>query len=109
MKPLALVVDDKPNFLSLLTKVFRHDLRVVTARGVTEARRGPLLVTLGAYLLNGSPVGYFARLTPDSHASHSALCLPVFVRPASPDGGDPEHDPSPRGQHAAAAPPPGRA
>jgi len=38
MKPLALVVDDKPNFLSLLTKVFRHDLRVVTARGVTEAR-----------------------------------------------------------------------
>lgn len=70
---------------------------------------GPLLVTLGAYLLNGSPVGYFARLTPDSHASHSALCLPVFVRPASPDGGDPEHDPSPRGQHAAAAPPPGRA
>lgn len=37
MKPLALVVDDKPNFLSLLAKVFRNDLRVVTALGVVEA------------------------------------------------------------------------
>lgn len=41
---------------------------------------GPLLVTLGVYLLNGAFVGYFARLTPESHASHSALCLPVFVQ-----------------------------
>ena len=38
MKPLALLVDDKPNFLSLLTKVFRNHLRLVTARGVVEAR-----------------------------------------------------------------------
>jgi two-component system response regulator HydG len=37
VKPLALIVDDKPNFLSLLMKVFRADLRVVTARGVAEA------------------------------------------------------------------------
>lgn len=44
---------------------------------------GPLLVTLGVYLLNGRFCGYFARLTPDSHASHSALCLPVFVEPAA--------------------------
>ncbi len=38
MKPLALLVDDKPNFLSLLTKVFRQHLRLVTARGVAEAQ-----------------------------------------------------------------------
>jgi len=42
---------------------------------------GPLLLTLGAYVLDGQFCGYFARLTPDSHASHSALCLPVFVMP----------------------------
>lgn len=42
---------------------------------------GPRLVTLGAYLLNGRFVGYFARLTRESHASHDALCLPVFVSP----------------------------
>ncbi|MDP3215745.1 MAG: sigma-54 dependent transcriptional regulator [Deltaproteobacteria bacterium] len=45
MKPLALLVDDKPNFLSLLTKVLRNDFRLVTARGVAEAqarlREGP--------------------------------------------------------------------
>ena len=41
---------------------------------------GPRLLTLGAYVLNGRFCGYFARLTPDSHASHNALCLPVFVR-----------------------------
>lgn len=40
---------------------------------------GPRLLTLGAYVLNGRFCGYFARLTPDSHASHNALCLPVFV------------------------------
>ena len=45
---------------------------------------GPLLATLGAYVLNGRFVGYFARLTPHSHASHSALCLPVFVKHAVP-------------------------
>lgn len=41
---------------------------------------GPRLLTLGAYVLNGRFCGYFARLTTDSHASHNALCLPVFVR-----------------------------
>jgi hypothetical protein len=45
-----------------------------------ESPYGPLLVTLGVYVLNGSFAGYFARLTPESHASHSALCLPVFVQ-----------------------------
>lgn len=48
-----------------------------------ESPYGPLLLTLGAYVLNGQFCGYFARLTPDSHASHSALCLPVFVVPES--------------------------
>ncbi len=41
---------------------------------------GDLLVTLGAYLLDGRFVGYFARLTPQSHVSHDALCVPVFTR-----------------------------
>ena len=45
---------------------------------------GPLLVTLGVYVLNGSFAGYFARLTAESHASHSALCLPVFVQTPDP-------------------------
>jgi hypothetical protein len=39
---------------------------------------GPRYVTLGAYVLDGSFVGYFARLTPKSHVSHDALCVPVF-------------------------------
>ncbi len=37
MKLTVLVVDDKPNFLSLLVKVLRNDACVVTARGVREA------------------------------------------------------------------------
>jgi hypothetical protein len=40
---------------------------------------GDRLITLGAYVLDGRFVGYFARVTPDSHVSHDALCLPVFV------------------------------
>ena len=40
---------------------------------------GPRLVTLGAYVLDGRFVGYFARLTTTSHVSHDALCLPVFA------------------------------
>jgi glutathionylspermidine synthase len=43
---------------------------------------GPRFVTLGAYVLDGRFVGYFARVTPDSHVSHEALCLPVFTEPA---------------------------
>jgi glutathionylspermidine synthase len=39
---------------------------------------GQRYVTLGAYVLGGSFVGYFARLTPESHVSHHALCVPVF-------------------------------
>lgn len=46
-----------------------------------ESPYGPLLLTLGAYVLDGNFCGYFARVTPESHASHSALCLPVFVLP----------------------------
>ena len=34
---------------------------------------------LGAYVLDGRFVGYFARLSEDSHVSHDALCVPVFV------------------------------
>ena len=37
MKPTVLIVDDKPNFLTLLSKVLRRDVQVVTARGVREA------------------------------------------------------------------------
>lgn len=40
---------------------------------------GEMLVTLGVYVLDGRFVGYFARLSPQSHVSHDALCLPVFV------------------------------
>lgn len=40
---------------------------------------GPRLVTLGAYVLDGEFVGYFARVSPESHVGHDALCLPVFV------------------------------
>ncbi len=44
---------------------------------------GPRLLTLGVYVLDGRFVGYFARLTPESHASHDALCVPVLVEVAS--------------------------
>jgi hypothetical protein len=40
---------------------------------------GPRLLTLGAYVLDGRFAGYFARITPESHVTHDALCLPVFV------------------------------
>jgi hypothetical protein len=40
---------------------------------------GDRLVTLGAYVLDGRFVGYFARITPTSHVSHDALCVPVFA------------------------------
>jgi hypothetical protein len=40
---------------------------------------GDRYVTLGAYVLDGRFVGYFARLTPQSHVSHDALCVPVFA------------------------------
>ena len=40
---------------------------------------GPMYVTLGAYVLDGQFAGYFARVTPESHVSHDALVVPVFV------------------------------
>ena len=40
---------------------------------------GDRFVTLGAYVLDGRFAGYFARVTPQSHVSHDALCVPVFV------------------------------
>jgi glutathionylspermidine synthase len=40
---------------------------------------GDRLVTLGAYVLDGHFAGYFARVTPESHVSHDALCVPVFA------------------------------
>ncbi|HEY2514302.1 MAG TPA: glutathionylspermidine synthase family protein [Polyangiaceae bacterium] len=43
---------------------------------------GDRYVTLGAYVQDGRFVGYFARITPESHVSHDALCVPVFVAPA---------------------------
>ena len=51
--------------------------RFIRQRAI-ETPWGPRLVTLGAYVLDGSFVGYFARLTRDSHVSHDALVLPVF-------------------------------
>jgi glutathionylspermidine synthase len=45
---------------------------------------GRRLVTLGAYVLDGRFAGYFARITPHSHVSHDALCVPVFALPAGP-------------------------
>jgi glutathionylspermidine synthase len=44
---------------------------------------GHRLVTLGAYVLDGTFTGYFARITPHSHVSHDALCVPVFALPAA--------------------------
>lgn len=43
---------------------------------------GPRLLTLGAYLLDGNFVGYFARVTAASHVSHDALVLPTFIEAA---------------------------
>jgi hypothetical protein len=40
---------------------------------------GPRLVTLGVYVQNGRGTGYFARVTEESHVSHDALVIPVFV------------------------------
>jgi glutathionylspermidine synthase len=40
---------------------------------------GERFVTLGAYVLGGRFAGYFARVTPESHVSHGALCIPVFA------------------------------
>jgi hypothetical protein len=40
---------------------------------------GDRLVTLGAYVMDGRFAGYFARITPQSHVSHDALCVPVFA------------------------------
>lgn len=40
---------------------------------------GERLVTLGAYVEDGRFAGYFARVTPFSHVSHDALCVPVFA------------------------------
>lgn len=42
---------------------------------------GPRLLTLGVYVQDGQFTGYFARLTPRSHVSHDALCVPVFIEP----------------------------
>ncbi len=44
---------------------------------------GNMLVTLGVYVQNGRPNGYFARVTSESHVSHDALVLPVFVGEAA--------------------------
>lgn len=45
---------------------------------------GPRFPTLGAYVLDGRFVGYFARLTEIPHTSHDALVLPVVVRETCP-------------------------
>jgi hypothetical protein len=40
---------------------------------------GDRLLTLGVYLLDGRFVGYFARVSEQSHVTHDTLCVPVFV------------------------------
>jgi glutathionylspermidine synthase len=45
---------------------------------------GDRLVTLGAYVEDGRFAGYFARLSPHSHVSHDAVCVPVFASTESP-------------------------
>jgi glutathionylspermidine synthase len=52
--------------------------RFVTQNAVASPW-GDRFVTLGAYVLDGKFAGYFARVTPQSHVSHDALCVPVFV------------------------------
>jgi glutathionylspermidine synthase len=52
--------------------------RLVRQRAIPTPR-GDRFVTLGAYVLDGRFAGYFARVTPVSHVSHDALCVPVFV------------------------------
>jgi hypothetical protein len=47
---------------------------------------GPRLLTLGVYVQDGHFTGYFARLTPRSHVSHDALCVPVFTEPGEAPG-----------------------
>ena len=67
------------------------------AAGATAAIPTPFgdrFVTLGAYVLDGRFVGYFARITAASHVSHDALCIPVFV---GEDGADPSVAPSEAG------------
>jgi hypothetical protein len=65
-----------------------HAFRAVGERWIAQRRveQSPLstpwgsrLVTLGAYVCDGRFVGYFARLSAESHVSHDALCVPVFV------------------------------
>jgi hypothetical protein len=46
---------------------------------------GPRFVTLGAYVQDGRFTGYFARVTPESHVSHGALCVPVFTCAPAPN------------------------
>jgi hypothetical protein len=48
-------------------------------QAMIETPWGPRFLTLGAYLLDGQFVGYFARITEVSHVSHDALVVPVFV------------------------------
>jgi hypothetical protein len=52
--------------------------RFVPQRAI-ETPWGPRLLTLGVYVLDGIPVGYFGRLSVVSLASHDALCVPVLV------------------------------
>ncbi|HVW27331.1 MAG TPA: hypothetical protein VHC69_18330 [Polyangiaceae bacterium] len=72
----ASVVDDVMAFRA-------HGERWIAQRRVPQRALptpwGPRLVTLGAYLCDGRFAGYFARLSTESHVSHDALCIPVFV------------------------------
>lgn len=79
------LVDDEdwPQLLELVSTRCREGEVWLAQRFIPqrliETPYGPRLVTLGVYLLDGRFAGYFARLTSESHVSHDALCLPVFV------------------------------
>ena len=75
--------------------------RVVRQRPVPTPF-GERFVTLGAYVLEGRFAGYFARITPVSHVSHDALCVPVSSATLA-RREEPPHEPDCR--HRARRPP----
>ncbi len=81
--------DDDREWAALLRHVLERALRGERWIAQRFVRQLPIptpwgnrLVTLGAYVLDGRFAGYFARVTPRSHVSHDALCVPVFALPA---------------------------
>jgi hypothetical protein len=75
------VVDEALSYVATLQEIWIAQRFVPQA--TIETPWGRRFLTLGAYLLDGEFVGYFARLTEVSHVSHDALAVPVFVEGAA--------------------------